>query len=127
MVPPDSHCFVSERTALTFIETNASRFTDQLVDDLCMMVNLNTSLTWAVRYERENHGNQYAFCLASIKYSIEVVIEALSNITNVPVDHCRSSQGGADSNGGSDENDEDDVTYNSRDRNVIPRGNNDVC
>ena len=89
------------------------------------MVSLVTALDHAVQYERENRSSQYTFCLASAKYGVELIVEALSNITDVSVGHCatNTSSGGGLSRG-SDEESDGGVTYSSRERNNIPDGNN---
>lgn len=59
-----------------------------------MMVGLDRALNWTIQYERENRQNQFAACLRNIKYSIEQIVEGLSNITgtstSATVAYCES-------------------------------------
>lgn len=112
--PPHYHCFIRERNG-TNHETNPINFSRRLSDDLCMMVNLEKALNWTIQYEQECFGNQLTTCLANVKYSVEAIIEGLSNITNISVTACESNgdlQNARENLGSEYDNIDDTTTYN---------------
>lgn len=91
------------------------------------MVGLDQALNWTIEYERANHTNQLTNCIATVKHSVEVIIEGLANITNTTVDHCASKEQeeeGARSESESDGgNNNEATTYRSRHLNRLPGRN----
>lgn len=125
--PPHRHCFITERTRHNSVETNSSRFSSRLREDLCMMIGLERALNWTIMYEHANHTNQFTNCLSNVKHSVEVIVEGLANITNTTVDFCESEEleeEGARSESESDgDSNNEATTYRSRQLNQLPGSN----
>ena len=92
------------------------------------MVSLDQALNWTIEYERANHTNQFTNCIGNVKYSVEMIVEGLANITNTTKDHCESEQQEeeeANSESHSDGGDNNEATtYRSRHLNHLPGRNN---
>ena len=91
-----------------------------------MMVDLDEALNWTIRYEGRNHSNHFTPCLTSVKHSVEVIIQGLSNLTNVSTTDCgatNENRESTDSQDGAGSQNGGETTYNS---NFLPDNHDQV-